>query len=177
MKGHCHHPLPHYGKISTFRMMVGFFFSYQDLTNFIWPLVGYQVSVDLSKLIPYVHQPWKDKQNTPTKQVCWKQAQGNKRKKKSVHDREQKRIFHWHEVNNISMASGQKATLVGNLKICNLAALISRIWSLTVHGVTQCNLLTWLHWSGAKESHFGAGSSWSTSQRNRGFHFDSLLGL
>lgn len=65
-----------------------------------------------------------------------------------------KRIFHWHEVNSISMASGQKATLVGNLKICNLAALISRIWSLTVHGVTQCNLLTWLHWSGAKESHF-----------------------
>lgn len=131
------------------------FFSYQDLTNFIWPLVGYQVSVDLSKLIPYVHQPWKDKQNTPTKQVCWKQEQGNKRKKKNQFMTEnKKRIFHWHEVNNISMASGQKATLVGNLKICNLAALISRIWSLTVHGVTQCNLLTWLHWSGAKESHF-----------------------
>lgn len=45
------------------------FFSYQDLTNFIRPLVGDQVSVDLSKLIPNVHQPWKDKQNTPTEQV------------------------------------------------------------------------------------------------------------
>lgn len=38
-----------------------------------------------------------------------------------------KRIFHWQEVTTISMASGQKATHVANLKICNLAALISRI--------------------------------------------------
>lgn len=44
-------------------------FSYQDLTNFIRPLVGDQASVDLSKLIPDVHQPWKHQQNTPTKQV------------------------------------------------------------------------------------------------------------
>lgn len=129
----------------------GVLFSYQDLTNFIWPLVGDQISVDLSKLIPYVHQPWKDKPNTPTKKSPLKT--GKITEKKTV-DEEKKRIFHWHEVNNISMASGQKASLVGNLKICNLAALISRIWSLTVHGVTLCNLLTWLHWSAVKESHF-----------------------
>lgn len=36
------------------------------------------------------------------------------------------------------------ATLVFNLKICNLVALISRILSLTVQGVIQCNLLTYV---------------------------------
>lgn len=37
---------------------------YQYLTNFIWPFVGYQVSIDLSKLIAHMHQTWERKHNT-----------------------------------------------------------------------------------------------------------------
>lgn len=44
--------------------LVRFHIYYQYLTNFIWPFVGYQVSVDLSKLIPYMHQTWKHKHST-----------------------------------------------------------------------------------------------------------------
>lgn len=31
---------------------------YQNLADFIWSFVGYQVSINLSKLIPNVHQSW-----------------------------------------------------------------------------------------------------------------------
>lgn len=55
---------------------------YQDLTNFIWPFMGYQVSIDLSKLIPYMHQTWKHMtQHTPSKQGNWKWPFKNKENK------------------------------------------------------------------------------------------------
>lgn len=58
-----------------------------------------------------------------------------------------------------------------NLKICNLVALISRILSLTVHGVTQCNLLTYVCSAVEirKKSHF-VGSPHLTGKLNIDYH-------
>lgn len=90
--------------------------------------MGYQVSIDLSKLIAHMHQTWERKHNTrPLKRANWKQAKENRAKENpslcgttdsifggrgsNVNKKKKDFPLAWRKKNNISMANSQEQPL------------------------------------------------------------------